>query len=457
MTTVAIAGGGLSGLVAARHLAEAGFDVQLFERDPAFGGRVRSIDKDGFVLDRGFQVLLTEYPAAQRELDYDALDLKRFPPGVVLASPNSRVTLGDPLRDLSALSQAIFSRAMTTRDKLLALKLRRQLARTPDEQLLEDDGRTIREGLSEFDFSARFIDRIAAPLYGGITFDRSLSASMGVFNYTFEKFSAGHAAVPATGMQAIPDQLAERARNAGATLHLNTRVETIAETEDDSADEGGRARRPSTHDAPLWKRETLIENGNSRTGGALTVDLGREALAVDAVVVATDPATAQELTGVESIPTESRGCITQYYSLPAARELPINGHLVLNAGGTEPNHVVAHSQVAPGHAPVGQTLLSATFLGTSDEPDSALAGKTQAALSAWFPEMVFDDLEPIHTERIPFAQLTQPPGFSAQRPDPRAPDGPVVLAGDYTQWSSIQGALESGRQAAWAVEAELDS
>ncbi|MEM4782317.1 MAG: FAD-dependent oxidoreductase, partial [Halalkalicoccus sp.] len=32
----------------------------------------------------------------------------------------------------------------------------------------------------------------------------------------------------------------------------------------------------------------------------------------------------------------------------------------------------------------------------------------------------------------------------------------VYLAGEYTEWSSIQGALESGRTAADAVLADLD-
>ena len=35
------------------------------------------------LLDRGFQVLLTAYPEAQRTLDYQALDLKKFAPGAL--------------------------------------------------------------------------------------------------------------------------------------------------------------------------------------------------------------------------------------------------------------------------------------------------------------------------------------------------------------------------------------
>ena len=55
---------------------------------------------------------------------------------------------------------------------------------------------------------------------------------------------------------------------------------------------------------------------------------------------------------------------------------------------------------------------------------------------------------------IEFAQFVQPPGFYRKRPATDAPDGPVYLAGEYTAWSSIQGAIESGRAAARAV---LDS
>src|SRR6056297_2575727 len=99
MTEVVVAGGGLAGLVAARHLAAAGHDVTLYEAEETVGGRVRTVEADGFVMDRGFQVLFTAYPAARRELDYDGLDLRYFAPGAVLARPGRRSVLADPIRD----------------------------------------------------------------------------------------------------------------------------------------------------------------------------------------------------------------------------------------------------------------------------------------------------------------------------------------------------------------------
>ena len=101
MTRVVIAGGGLAGLVAARHLAAAGRDVTVFEREADVGGRVRSRERDGFVFDRGFQVLLDAYPAARRELDYDDLKLRRFPPGALVGRSDGRSLLADPLREPS--------------------------------------------------------------------------------------------------------------------------------------------------------------------------------------------------------------------------------------------------------------------------------------------------------------------------------------------------------------------
>ncbi len=75
---VLIAGGGLAGLACARHLHEHGISFQLLEASDAVGGRVRTDHVAGFLLDRGFQVLLTAYPEAQRVLDYSRLDLHAF-------------------------------------------------------------------------------------------------------------------------------------------------------------------------------------------------------------------------------------------------------------------------------------------------------------------------------------------------------------------------------------------
>lgn len=420
-STVVVVGGGLAGLVAARHLAAGGADVRLVEQEPVFGGRVRSTHEDGFTFDRGFQVLFTSYPTVQRELDEDALEFRTFDPGAVLCRQGERSVLADPLRDLGALTNSLFNREVTFRDKLKVLSLRRELSGKTRQQIFSGSDTTIRDALEGRGFSDQFIDNFVAPFYGGVTLDRSLSGSNRTFEYTFKCLSEGKAAVPAAGMGAVPEYLAEQARDAGAVLIPNATVEHVDATAD---------------------------------GAAVELDDG-EQYNPDAVVVATDPPTARELTGVESIPTAGRGCVTLYYGLPGGAGLDAGKRILLNLEDGEPNQIVPHSAVAPAYAPSDRELISATFLGHREEPIARLDDSVRRTLASWYPEREFPQLELLHVDRIPFAQFEQPPGCHDNLPGVSAPEGQCYLAGEYTSWSSLSGAMESGRDAARTVIGEL--
>jgi len=184
--TVAIVGGGLAGLVAGRRLAEAGGDVTLYEQRDRVGGRVVSTREDGFVFDRGFQVLFTGYPAVQRELALHRMDLRAFAPGACIARPGSRSVLSDPLGDPAATVSSLLNREVTTADKLRTLGLRADLARRSWSEIFEGPDRTIREYCYDRGFSPKFVGNFVAPFYGGITLDRSLGTSKRVFEYTFK-------------------------------------------------------------------------------------------------------------------------------------------------------------------------------------------------------------------------------------------------------------------------------
>jgi phytoene dehydrogenase-like protein len=438
---VVVVGGGLAGLVAARRLAEAGAEVELFERRERVGGRVGSREVEGFTLDRGFQVLFDAYPAARRELDLEALELCRFAPGATIARPNHRSTLADPRRDLGAALPTLLNRDVTMGDKLRVRRLRGDLRERPVEEILDggaaDDGRengagtggpetagdeepSIREYLQARGFSSSFLEHFAEPFYGGITLDRSLSTSSRVFEYTFKMLAEGRAAVPADGMGTIPEQLRERAGAAGATL---------------------RTGRPVT--------DLDVD------GTRVTVEAGNERVFPDAAVVATDPETTGALTGVRT-PTAARGCVTVHCALPDRQTLDTGSRILLNAADDRPNTVAPISAAAPEYAPADRQLLSATFLGEQEAEDDELLDRVRAALDAWYPENRFDELEVLAVDRVPFAQFAQPPGFREGLPSVDAPGGPVFLAGEFTRWSSIQGALESGRRAADAVLEERE-
>ncbi|PCR89504.1 NAD(P)/FAD-dependent oxidoreductase [Natrinema ejinorense] len=421
---VVVAGGGLAGLVAARHLAAGGTDVTVFEREQTVGGRVRTLERDGYRFDRGFQVLFTAYPAVKRELDLEPLELRRFAPGATIAGPNGRSTLADPLREPGTIPSTLSSPSVSLGDALRVARLWWDLRRTDPAEIFTGDDERIDDFLRERGFSEGFIRGFIAPFYGGITLDRSLSTSRHVFEYTFRTLAAGGIAVPAAGMEAIPSQLADRVREAGGTIEPGIEV-------------------------------TSVTPGDDGTDTPVTVDTDDGSVDADAVVVATDPPTARDLTGVSTIPADARGCVTQYYALPADADLETGRRLLLNGSEGGPNHVVPHSVVAPEYAPAGTALISATYLGEREESDAELADRTRRSLESWYPDRRFDDLEALHTERVPFAQFEQPPGIHDRLPDARDPAGPVYLAGDYTQWSSIQGAMESGQEAAKAAIEDL--
>ena len=95
---VLIVGAGLAGLCCARRLHEQGIACQILEKSDGVGGRVRTDTVEGFQLDRGFQVLLTAYPEAQRVLDYPALHLQPFYPGALVRFGGRFHRVADPWR-----------------------------------------------------------------------------------------------------------------------------------------------------------------------------------------------------------------------------------------------------------------------------------------------------------------------------------------------------------------------
>jgi len=431
-----VVGGGLAGLVAAARLAEAGANVTLYERRPEVGGRVRTETVDGFTLDRGFQVLFTSYPAVAAELDADGLDVRRFAPGATICRPGSRSVLSDPLRDPRGAIPSLLNDEVSVSDKLRTLALRYDLSKRDEDDFFAGPDTSIREYLYKWGFADDYVTNFVEPFYGGITLDRSLSTSKHVFEYTFRAMGRGAIGIPAEGMRAIPESLAARAREAGVTIETGEDVESVR-----TAGQGRVPFRTGSDDAEGATVE--LADGSTRE--------------TDAVVVAATPPEARRLTGVESIPTEGVPNVTGWYALPAGESFETGKRILLNAAEESPNAVVPMSEVAPEYAPDDRALLAATFLGEEplDRPATALRDDVRDALEAWYPERDFSGLETLDVHRIRFAQFAQPPGVHADLPDSDDPEGPVVLAGDYTEWSSIQGALESGRTAASAAAEHL--
>jgi phytoene dehydrogenase-like protein len=406
-----IVGAGLAGLTCAKVLRERGVEVAVFEASDGVGGRVRTDEQDGFLLDRGFQVYFTSYPVSRRHLDHGALDFRAFDPGAVVCEGNEKSVLSDPLRDPKALLPSLLSGAATFGDKLRTLDL---AARTIQGGISagaengEPDTSTL-EYLRAAGLSTRYIDSFFRPFYGGIFLNRGLTTSARVLRFTLRMLSTGRTVVPALGMGEIPRQLASRL------------------PED--------AVRP---DSPVG---SLLRDGDRVVG---ITSGGREHEA-DAVVVATDAPAAGELTG-EAVPEGAVGEACIYYETDGIGDAK---KILLNAEDAPfVNNAVQISNVSERYAPPGRHLLSAVALTGLELPDGEIYRRGIEDLSRWYPDA---DFRPLALYRIPYGQFAQPPGIHGRLPENVTRTQGLFLAGEYTEDASINGSMLSGEKAAGAV------
>ena len=273
-----------------------------------------------------------------------------------------------------------------------------------------------RWGFSEHGFVANF----ARPFYGGIVLDRQLSTSARVLYFATKMLASGNIVIPERGMGEIPAQLA--AHLPEQTLRLQTRVESVIEAEQRAV-------------------------GVTLTGG--------EELQGDAVVIATDAPTAARLANM-AVPDEPMGVTCVYFA--GTTSLYSGPKLLLNANPIGfVNNAVQISNVSPVYAPAGQHLLSASVLTAAPMDEADLVARCRMDLSSWFPEKAFATFRPVGTYRVPFAQFRQPPGIFKQLPANTTTTAGLFLAGEYTESSSIQGAMRSGERAAQAVISALQA
>jgi phytoene dehydrogenase-like protein len=403
---VLIVGAGMAGLCCAADLIAAGVPVRIIEASDAVGGRVRTDVVDGFLVDRGFQVLLTAYPELRRRCDLDALELRPFAPGAMVWMNGRGHVVSDPLRDPRQLWSTITAPIGSPLDKARIALLRRRVRSVHPVELLRGEEMTTAAALREAGFSDKIIQRFFRPLVGGIQLDPDLTASRRMFDVIFRMLADGDAAVPAAGMGAVPAQIA-RAFPEG-TVELSIPV-------------------------------TAIGDGHVTVPGPA----GRSIkLKARAVVVATEGPVAAELLSLPSVGSRSVGSV--WFAAPTA---PTGDrYIILDGSGQGPAlNVAVMSAVAPSYAPVGQHLIAVATPGVMTE---TLQVDVRAQLRNWWGSQV-DRWELLATHRIAHGQpRLGPPLHPAQKQ--RIADG-VFVCGDHRDTPSIQGAMYSGRRAAAQV------
>ena len=297
---VLVVGAGLAGLSAAITLESAGVDVMVIEASDRAGGRIASDVINGFICDRGFQLINAKYPALQ-ELDViKEIDFIPAPRVIEVAIRDRRHPIGDPRQ----LPWTALNRVTGTIPEKLAL-LRFIVGKAKA-------GQSIGEALRN---TGTCYDRVLRPFLQGVflTDPDNVDAIYG--HSIIKSFVNGNPGVPRNGVGELPKALAKRVSN----IAYNTRVDRIDLT--------------SVH----------TNNGT---------------YTADKIVIATDATTATQLLGLTEVPRMA-GCITWYHAV--SQNPSGNGRLVVDGQRRGPIiNTVVMSDISANYAPSGQHLVSTT-------------------------------------------------------------------------------------------------
>jgi phytoene dehydrogenase-like protein len=410
-TDVAVIGAGVAGLACARALEQSGLHVRVLERSARVGGRVGTDVIDGFRCDRGFQWLNAGHPDVRAATDVAALNPKAIESGMVLAHPEGyRILQGSQ----AALIATIRSGLGQPQDIARLLRWTEPLRKSPERAMAGAD-MTLGESLDKHGISGRIREEVLRPFFRLVFADEDLRTSYQFAMLGMRALQNGMPALPALGMQALPNQLA---------LSLDRAVEH-------GIDVLGVVR-------------------SSGDGVRILTDSGK--ITARAAVVATDPTTASTLLGL-GIPA-MRGLSTWWFATdvpPTTMKTPFVNPMGPATGPI--SHALVVSNVAPRYAPAGRHLVSACSV---PAPGRGVGTETEAEVRAQLAQIFRTDTSSwglvtrnTHSAAWPTAR---PPLIRGREVD--LGDG-LFVAGDHRETPSIPGAMRSGRRAAVAVLEEL--
>jgi phytoene dehydrogenase-like protein len=300
---VIVIGAGLAGLSAALTLQSEGVDVTVLESSDRPGGRVTSDVIDGFICDRGFQLINANYPEIKRLGIIKEVDFVSASSIIEVARNEKRIRIGDPR---AAMFSALNSETGSTIEKIRLLKylLRSKPAASVGDELKSNGvGKTY--------------ERVLRPFLTGVFLADPLRVNSEYGRTAIMHFVRGNSGLPTQGVRSFSEALASRIKDIKYGVQVNS-----------------------------------IKNNIVRTS--------KGKFEADAIVVATDATTAAQLLDLTDVP-QLVGCTTWYHS---TKECPTSSKsLIVDSQNRGPvvNSIVI-SNMMPSYAPDGKNLISSTTI-----------------------------------------------------------------------------------------------
>jgi protoporphyrinogen oxidase len=395
---ITIIGAGIAGLTCAKYLKNRGVDAVILEASDGIGGRVQTDIINGCKLDRGFQVLLTSYPEAQKLLNYNDLQLHNLPSGARIRNGNGFFVMPNPLKNIWTAPQALFSPVGNLFDKVKILQLNSDTRNAAEPT--SNSNETTLSFLKNYGYSDAILNNFFKPFMGGVFLEEDLQTDSAFFKFLYSMFAKGEVAIPKNGMMMIPEQIAGHL--SPEQIRLNTKVQKIDGT------------------------TVYLESG--------------ETIKSDKIVVATDGNAAANLLGNE-LKTQFNGTVCLYFESDFPLKMSGEPYLIINSNSDELiDHILVSSAVVPGYAPEGKTLISVNLIGNKDFTEA----KVLAELNKWFGNE--NDWKHLNTYKIPEA-LPQFFANSTSETTLKLSEN-LYRCGDYTAYPSLNAAMKTGREVA---------
>ena len=300
---VIVIGAGLAGLSAAITLQNEGVDVTVLESSDRPGGRVTSDVIDGFICDRGFQLINANYPEIKHLEIMKEIDFVVASSVIEMARNESRIRIGDPRK---AFFSVFNSETGTLIEKIRLIKyllIRKNVASVGEDLKANGLGKTY--------------ERVLRPFLTGVFLADPLIVNAESGRTAIKQFIRGKIGLPAQGCRAFSEALAARVKSIEYGVQVNS-----------------------------------IKKNRVKTS--------RGSYEADAIIVATDATTAAQLLDLTDVP-QLVGCTTWYHS--TTQSPTQSASLIVDSQNRGPLvNTMVISNMTPSYAPAGKSLISSTSI-----------------------------------------------------------------------------------------------